>query len=34
MLVKPLKKEIEDLSQSLWMLVVDDNQYSRYAQAL
>jgi two-component system, chemotaxis family, chemotaxis protein CheY len=26
---KPSKKEIEDLVQSLWVLVVDDNQYMR-----
>ena len=26
---KPSKKEIEDLIQSLWVLVVDDNQYMR-----
>jgi two-component system, chemotaxis family, chemotaxis protein CheY len=29
MITKPSKKEIEDLIQSLWVLVVDDNQYMR-----
>src|SRR6202034_4202747 len=29
MIPKPSKKEIEDLIQSLWVLVVDDNQYMR-----
>ncbi len=29
MIPNPSKKEIEDLIQSLWVLVVDDNQYMR-----
>jgi two-component system, chemotaxis family, chemotaxis protein CheY len=29
MVPKPSKKEVEELIQSLWVLVVDDNQYMR-----